>query len=535
MKQISLCTLCLIVAFSTSGAAQTPPRCDADALAIDARNQGRLVDLLGVDPATIVEAIRDCPSRIGYSDHLLANAALLGDVGLRTMLREIVDNRAYGENEDWWAAEAALLPLAWLGEEPEYFIDLAQVLTQPYGVDERGFGVRAATMVALRPDSAYLAPLRRIAESESDGPAPFTKGDGLDALQNALEDQATFDALPTLRAQTRFALLRAQPWARACTRYPHRVGKVCDMLYAGNVVGLSFLRDLATAHPDSMRVYLPAVVNEIYAGPSEAEALSAALMVQQASLPFEAVPRPPELPAADVRALLECVEEVDGGTFRAYFGYDNRHGTPVTVPRGAANAVTPSALEGSQPEAFAVPRALGQPVGRTAPFPAFAWRTAFAEGESVTWSLPGGSATASAASPRCGEPPVASVPQCDGVAATVYIAADGTIVGGPDSGQPYAGTLRGTNQADVIVGTNGADIIEAGNGADTVCGGAGNDTLSGGTGGDVLFGGPGDDALSGGNGPDTLLGGAGQDTADGGRGPDACDAETERQCERDPD
>ena len=181
------------------------------------------------------------------------------------------------------------------------------------------------------------------------------------------------------------------------------------------------------------------------------------------------------------------------------------------------------------------------------------------------------------------------VPQCDGRAATVYVAADGTIAGGPDSGQPYAGLLRGTPGPDVIVGTDGADVLRGSAGDDLLCGLAGDDELRGDNGHDALYGGPGDDTLllgagddrawggpgddvfrgaagddrawgetgndrllgnggrdtlhggdgddriEGGGGNDTLRGEAGQDDARGGGGTDACDAETEASCETDPD
>lgn len=123
-----------------------------------------------------------------------------------------------------------------------------------------------------------------------------------------------------------------------------------------------------------------------------------------------------------------------------------------------------------------------------------------------------------------------NAPTCDGQRATVYVA-NGRIVGGPDSGQLYAGTLRGTAGADVINGTTGADTIVASGGADVVCtlggvdsvsgegdadkliGGAANDNLSGGAGADTLQGRTGNDTLTGGDGADRFVGGPGTDTA----------------------
>ncbi len=127
-------------------------------------------------------------------------------------------------------------------------------------------------------------------------------------------------------------------------------------------------------------------------------------------------------------------------------------------------------------------------------------------------------------------PNPSSGPTCDGLTATVYVA-NGRIVGGPDSGQRYTGTLRGTASADVIKGTKAANTILAGGGVDVVCalgdadnvsgegdadrliGGVGNDTLSGGTGADTLHGRAGNDTLTGGDGGDRFVGGLGTDTA----------------------
>ena len=190
--------------------------------------------------------------------------------------------------------------------------------------------------------------------------------------------------------------------------------------------------------------------------------------------------------------------------------------------------------------------------------------------------------------PGPGGPPPSVPPTCDGLVATVYVSPGGLVVGGPDDGQPYAGTLRGTNADDVIVGTDGPDVLrgrqgddtlcglagddelrgdngndtlygdlgddrllagagddraygEAGNdyargaaGADALWGGAGNDDLDGNADDDVLWGGDGDDTLEGGTEDDVLRGEGGTDEARGGAGTDACEAETELSCETNP-
>ena len=114
------------------------------------------------------------------------------------------------------------------------------------------------------------------------------------------------------------------------------------------------------------------------------------------------------------------------------------------------------------------------------------------------------------------EPPTRT---CLGSSATIYVQ-DGAVVGGPDSGRAYTGTLRGSNDADIIVGTSGDDVITGSNGDDLICAQGGNDTLRGDNGNDSLVGGEGMDRLDGGNGNDTLLGGPGADAFIGGRGID---------------
>ena len=404
--------LTVLVLLPEFAAAQTPPRCDAEAIAIRERGEGALANYLIMEPASVVEAIRDCPRRVGFPEQLLMNAALSGDVGLRPMLRQIVANRAFGEREDWFAAKAALLPLAWLGEDPAYFIDLTQVLTRPYGWDELSFGVEAATVVSLQPDSSWLAPLAALAASTAEGPQPDRKGAGLAFLRQALEKREAHRALPTLRARLAYALDRSPLWSELCRAQHDRPGKLCRPVDIRDMHWLALLRDAAVAHPDSFRTYLPILVAELFENSLRQDAYRVDAFVRlahQAALPFEPYPYPGEAPNADVRPVLECVEEREDGALVAYFGYDNRSDTPVTVPRGSANAVAPSALDGRQPEAFGVPRVVGQPPGRTASFPAFAWRVVLPLDGAVTWTLPGGQATASAASPRCDDAPDESI------------------------------------------------------------------------------------------------------------------------------
>lgn len=94
------------------------------------------------------------------------------------------------------------------------------------------------------------------------------------------------------------------------------------------------------------------------------------------------------------------------------------------------------------------------------------------------------------------------IPYCNGLEATIYVK-NGKIVGGPNNGAAYTGTLAGTSRNDVIVGTDTADAIDGKAGNDTICGLGGNDTIEGAAGNDVMLGGPGADKLSGASGTDS--------------------------------
>lgn len=131
-----------------------------------------------------------------------------------------------------------------------------------------------------------------------------------------------------------------------------------------------------------------------------------------------------------------------------------------------------------------------------------------------------------------------------------------TIRGGADTDRIYGGrgadTLRGGSQADSLFGGSNSDTIEGGGGADFIFGGrgddiiqgnggpdtirgnTGNDTVSGGANDDLIYGNAGNDDLTGNNGDDTIRGGLGTDVADGSNGTDTCVAETETNCEADP-
>src|SRR5713226_8864109 len=58
------------------------------------------------------------------------------------------------------------------------------------------------------------------------------------------------------------------------------------------------------------------------------------------------------------------------------------------------------------------------------------------------------------------------VPTCKELPATIYVDSNNNIVGGPDNGTAYTGTLNGTAGDDVMVGTAGPDTTNAMEGND---------------------------------------------------------------------
>jgi predicted extracellular nuclease len=105
------------------------------------------------------------------------------------------------------------------------------------------------------------------------------------------------------------------------------------------------------------------------------------------------------------------------------------------------------------------------------------------------------------------------VPECNGQAATVYVNANGKIVGGLLNGHTYHEILPGKFGDDVIVGTEKDELIIGHAGDDLICGFGGKDLIDGRFGNDTIFGGEGNDILRGGSGNDFCDGGDGFDIA----------------------
>ena len=151
---------------------------------------------------------------------------------------------------------------------------------------------------------------------------------------------------------------------------------------------------------------VPSFTSVVY--PEPGETITWEILGRSASLTLDATPcrevypdrypaaaPPPVNEQADVRPALECVAANADGTYTAYFGYENRHGEPVTIPRGSRNRLTPASYDGQQPTAFPMPNAVPGRPGRTPFYPGHAYTVTFPAGTQVVWTLGGRTATAS--------------------------------------------------------------------------------------------------------------------------------------------
>lgn len=93
--------------------------------------------------------------------------------------------------------------------------------------------------------------------------------------------------------------------------------------------------------------------------------------------------------------LLECVIDNGDGTYTAYFGYLNNNTVSVTIPVGADNNFSPAPQDRNQPTEF-------EP-GRTEYWPDAEFSVTFNEGETLTWTLDGNTATANEETVPCSE------------------------------------------------------------------------------------------------------------------------------------
>lgn len=101
-------------------------------------------------------------------------------------------------------------------------------------------------------------------------------------------------------------------------------------------------------------------------------------------------PKPTKTPTpapVTVRPVMDCVEPMGGGTFRAFFGYRNDSLQDVEIPVGPSNALAPRPADRGQPTRF---RSGGVANAFSAQFSG-----------ALTWFLQGQQVTADTSSPRC--------------------------------------------------------------------------------------------------------------------------------------
>ncbi len=85
-------------------------------------------------------------------------------------------------------------------------------------------------------------------------------------------------------------------------------------------------------------------------------------------------------PTSPVKPILECVEDLGGGNYKAHFGYLNENSQEVTINIGSDNKFTPTPEDRGQPITFNV--------GRTNYYPDSAFTIDF-DGSNLVWTLKG--------------------------------------------------------------------------------------------------------------------------------------------------
>lgn len=92
-----------------------------------------------------------------------------------------------------------------------------------------------------------------------------------------------------------------------------------------------------------------------------------------------------------ITPVLECVVVDPSGDYTAVLGYDNPSGTPVTIPHGASNRISPSRYDGQQPTTFLAGRQRG------------VFSVTFSNGH-PKWTLQGSSVTLTDETTTCPSP-----------------------------------------------------------------------------------------------------------------------------------
>ncbi|GCE02974.1 CARDB domain-containing protein [Dictyobacter aurantiacus] len=122
---------------------------------------------------------------------------------------------------------------------------------------------------------------------------------------------------------------------------------------------------------------------------------------------------------ASIHPIVECVSNNGGGSYTAYFGYQNTGTAVLEIPYGPHNRFSPRTsdpLDRSQPTFF-------QP-GRTPAFPHAAFSVDF-DGNPLVWQLNGHTATASSSSQSC--PQAQLIGSIQSQPASVNLTSEGTL------------------------------------------------------------------------------------------------------------
>jgi hypothetical protein len=138
--------------------------------------------------------------------------------------------------------------------------------------------------------------------------------------------------------------------------------------------------------------------------PTRTRTVTATAIVTSTSMSFPSpssqptkTPTVTTTPIPDVFPILECVEYSGGGSYIAYFGYENPNPYSVQIPIGCNNYFSPAPTNRGQPTTFSP--------GRTSPYPNAAFSVSFEYGNEIVWHLLSHSVKASYGSESCNPGP----------------------------------------------------------------------------------------------------------------------------------
>ena len=345
---------------------------------------------------------------------LLHRVARSGDTTLGQALKDIA---AMYSLDLGTISYNALYALEALGEPDAYFLANAQ--NHNANVDLASYSI---SVLAQDPDSTTWALIEPLWAASGDGwvQSAVNRYESMLSLVDSDNRIVDVDSLidEHLLGISSVIPFESERWAyelglNALSEYDERVG-----LSPSDVYSRRQLARLAAQYPTLVHEAMARIPSweffqrDIFTNhPPDLLAEQIALLgVYADSIVFEVdVPTlPPVDNGADVTPIVECIVEEGSGSLIAYFGYDNRHGEPVTIPYGATSVITPSAYDQQQPEVYYMPQLVdGQP-GRTPlyceeDFNDWAFAVRFDSTETVSWTLGDRTVTASSSWQRCAD------------------------------------------------------------------------------------------------------------------------------------